>query len=218
MIIAIDGPAASGKGTLGRELAKHFGLAHMDTGKLYRAVGLAVLRAGGDPNDPVAAVKAASALTALHMDDGDITGDEAADAASKVSAIPEVREKLKRVQRIFAASPPGGAAGAVLDGRDIGTIVCPEADIKFFVTAGIEARAERRHKELMIRGEDTIYARVLQDLTDRDTRDSTRSIAPLKLADDAIVLDTTGLDADAVLAVALDHVRSRLGGNTPRPA
>ena len=154
----------------------------------------------------------------MHLDDGDITGDEAANAASKVSAIPEVREKLKRVQRNFAASPPGGATGAVLDGRDIGTIVCPEADIKFFVTAGIEARAERRHKELMNRGEDTIYARVLQDLTDRDTRDSTRSIAPLKLADDAIVLDTTGLDADAVLAVALDHIRSRFGEIAPRPA
>ncbi len=209
MIIAIDGPAASGKGTLGRRLAEYFDCAHMDTGKLYRMVAIIVLRTGGNPANPADALAAARALDPSRLDDPELESDEAARAASIVAGVPDVRKILKGVQQMFAKMPPDGAVGAVLDGRDIGTIICPDADIKFFVTATIEARAERRHKELMSLGKDSIYARVLQDLKERDTRDATRDIAPLKLADDAIVVDTTGLDADEVFTVALDHIRSR---------
>ena len=209
MIIAIDGPAASGKGTLGRRLAEYFDCAHMDTGKLYRMVAITVLRAGGKPANPVDALNAARAIDPSRLDDPELDSDEAARAASIVAGFPEVRGVLKEVQQMFAKIPPDGAVGAVLDGRDIGTVICPDADIKFFVTATVEARAQRRHKELMNLGKDSIYARVLQDLKERDTRDSTRNVAPLKLADDAIVVDTTGLDADEVFSVALDHIRSR---------
>ncbi len=209
MIIAIDGPAASGKGTLGRRLAEHFDCAHLDTGKLYRMVAVIVLRSGGKPANPADALEAARALDPSRLDTPELDGDDVARAASVVAAIPEVREVLKSFQQVFAKAPPDGAGGAVLDGRDIGTVICPDADIKFFVTATVEARAERRHKELMNLGGDSIYARVLQDLKDRDTRDSTRKISPLKLADDAIVLDTTDLDADEAFEIALDHIRSR---------
>ena len=171
MIIAIDGPAASGKGTLARRIAARFGYVHLDTGKLYRAVGLAVLRAGGDPSDAAAALAAARRLDLDRLDDPALAGDDAAQAASKVAAIAEVRSALLDAQRKFAHTPPG----AVLDGRDIGTVVCPGADIKLFVTADIEVRAGRRHKELLNRGEDSIYARVLQDLIERDARDSGRN-------------------------------------------
>ncbi len=214
MIIAVDGPAASGKGTLARRLAEHYGLAHLDTGRIYRAVGLAVLRAGGDPADAASAEAAARALDPAALDDPAIAGDEAAQAASKVAAIPAVREALLAFQRAFATHPPGGAAGAVLDGRDIGTVVCPGADCKFFVTASAEIRAERRHKELLNRGEASIYARVLQDLRERDARDSARNVAPLKPADDAIVLDTSDMDADAAFATAVRHIEAVLGGGT----
>lgn len=203
MIIAVDGPAASGKGTLARRLAKHYGYVHLDTGKLYRAVGMAVLRAGGDPANPVAAAEAARTLDPASVDDPELAGDEAAQAASKVAAIPEVREALLQLQRNFAHDPPAGAGGAVLDGRDIGTVVCPDADIKLFVTADVDVRAARRHKELLNRREPSIYARVLQDLTERDARDSARSVAPLRPADDAVVLDTSDKDADAVFAEVL---------------
>lgn len=213
MIIAVDGPAASGKGTLARRLAAHMGFAHLDTGKLYRAVGLAVLRAGDDPADPVAAVAAAEGLRPDTLGDPEITGDAAAKAASVVSAIPAVRATLLSSQRAFTQNPTGG--GAVLDGRDIGTVVCPGADIKFFVTASDEVRAERRHKELLNRGEASIYARVLRDLKERDARDSTRSVSPMKPAEDAIVLDTTDLDADAAFAAAVGHIESVSGGRVP---
>lgn len=206
MIIAVDGPAASGKGTLARRLAQHYGYAHLDTGRLYRAVGMAVLRAGGDPADAAAAAAAARALDPRAVDDPELAGDDAAQAASKVAAIPEVRQALLALQQDFARNPPDAAAGAVLDGRDIGTVVCPDADFKLFVTADVEVRAERRHKELLNRGEPSIYARVLQDLKERDARDSGRDIAPLKPADDAVVLDTSGMDADAVFAEALRHI------------
>lgn len=207
MIIAVDGPAASGKGTLARRIAARFGYVHLDTGKLYRAVGLAVLRAGGDPSDPTAASAAADALDLGGLDDPALAGDDAAQAASKVAAIPAVRSALLDAQRKFAHTPPG----AVLDGRDIGTVVCPDADIKLFVTADLEVRADRRHKELLNRGEDSIYARVLQDLIERDARDSGRSVAPLIPAADAVVLDTSALDADTAFAAAVDLIEARSG-------
>ncbi len=211
MIIAIDGPAAAGKGTLGRRLADHFNLAYLDTGKLYRAIGLKVLRADGDPSNPQLARKAAESLAQEDLDDPDIVGDEAAVAASKVAAIEAAREALRRFQREFAANPPAGAAGAVLDGRDIGTVICPDADIKIFVTADLETRARRRHKELLERGETSIYARVLRDMGERDVRDSTRAVAPLKPADDAFLLDNAALDADAAFAAAVAHIEACYG-------
>lgn len=213
MIIAVDGPAASGKGTLARRLAAHLGFAYLDTGKLYRAVGYSVLASGGDPEDPAAATRAAKSLSLDMLDDPALGGDDAAAAASKVAAIPRVRAALLKFQQDFAANPPNGAAGAVLDGRDIGTVVCPDAAVKLFVTADMAARAERRHKELIGRGEDSIYGRVLQDLKERDDRDLNRAVAPLRPACDAETLDTSNLDPDAVFAAALTLVeRHRMGG------
>jgi cytidylate kinase len=209
MIIALDGPAASGKGTLARRIARELGYAHLDTGKLYRAVGMAVLRRGGDPSDATAAEAAARALDPDTLDDPELAGDEAAQAASRVSAIPAVRAALLDMQRAFAARSPG----AVLDGRDIGTVVCPDADIKLYVIASDEIRAQRRHKELLDRGKASIYARVLQDLKERDARDSARSVAPMKPAEDAMVLDTTALDAEAAYAAAMEHIRIAGTGN-----
>ena len=208
-VIAIDGPAAAGKGTLARRLAAHFGYAYLDTGLLYRAVGFKVLQAGADPADPAAAVKAAQALVPGELGNPELRTDDAANAASKVAAIPEVRRELVNFQRDFAAKPPGSAKGAVIDGRDIGTVVCPRADVKFFVTASLEARAERRLKELRDRGVAGIHSRVLRDMQDRDTRDSQRDTAPLRMADDAILLDTTELDADETFAAALKSIESR---------
>lgn len=204
MIIAVDGPAASGKGTLARRVANELGYAYLDTGKLYRAVGLSVLRAGGDPTDAAMAEKAARGLDAAGLDDPELSGDRAAQAASKAGSIPAVRAALLEFQRAFSRRKPG----AVLDGRDIGTVVCPDADIKLYVTASDEIRAERRHKELLARGEASIYARVLQDLKERDARDSARSVAPMKPAEDAVVIDTTGLDAEAAFAEAMGYIRA----------
>lgn len=209
MIIAIDGPAASGKGTLSRRLAEALGFAHLDTGKLYRAVGHAVQRAGDDPSDAEAAEKAARALDVSQLSHPDLTLDHVADAASKVAAIPGVRKALLDFQRGFAQSPPNGATGAVLDGRDIGTVICPDAPVKFYVTADVETRAQRRHKELLDRGEASIYARVLEELQARDERDRNRADAPLKAADDAITLDTSAMTPDAVLDMALRIVAEK---------
>ncbi|MGH6619907.1 MAG: (d)CMP kinase [Alphaproteobacteria bacterium] len=209
MIVAVDGPAASGKGTLARRLAAHLGYAHLDTGKLYRAVGHAVLDAGDDPEDAAAAVRAAKSLRVESLGDPALLGDAAAAAASKVAAIPCVRAALLQFQQDFAQNPPGGAAGAVLDGRDIGTVVCPGAEAKLFVTAEVAVRAERRHKELIGRGQPSIYAQVLQDLKERDARDSNRAVAPLRPARDAKILDTSALDPDAVFAAALAHIEER---------
>jgi len=203
MIIAIDGPAASGKGTLSRRLAEALAFAHLDTGKLYRAVGHAVLQAAGDPSDAQTAEQAARALDVSQLSHPDLTLDHVADAASKVAAIPGVRKALLDFQRGFAQTPPGGAKGAVLDGRDIGTVICPDAPVKFYVTADVETRARRRHKELLDRGEASIYARVLEELQARDERDRNRADAPLKAADDAITLDTSAMTPDAVLDQAL---------------
>lgn len=211
MIIAVDGPAASGKGTLARRLATHFGFAYLDTGKIYRAVGCRVLDAGGDPEDPEAALAAAEALQPSDLDNPNLTSDRAAVAASKVAAIKPVRTMLLGFQQSFAADPPNSASGVVLDGRDIGTVVCPEAAAKLFVTAAIEERAERRHKELLDKGEPSIYSRVLQALKDRDARDIKRSAAPLVAAPDAITVDTTAMDPDEAFASVLDSIRHITG-------
>lgn len=203
MIIAIDGPAASGKGTLARRLADHFDFAYLDTGKLYRAVGLGVLRLDGDPEDEDAAGDVARNLQPSQLDDDELKSDAAASAASKVAAIESVRAALLDFQKSLAANPPGGKKGAILDGRDIGTVVCPDADVKLFVTASVEVRAERRHKELLQRGETSIYERVLEDLKERDARDSARAVAPLKPAEDATMVDTSAMDADQAFEAAL---------------
>lgn len=209
MIIAIDGPAAAGKGTLARRLADHFGLALLDTGLLYRAVGARVTGLGQDPSDANAAEAAARALVPGDLDDEALRGDGPAEAASRVAAIPPVRQVLLDFQRNFAGNPPGGASGAVIDGRDIGTVVCPEAEIKFFITADVEIRAQRRLKELQERGLEAIYGRVLQDMKGRDARDSGRDVAPLEAADDAHRIDTGDLDADGVFAAALEFIETQ---------
>ena len=203
MIIAIDGPSASGKGTLAKRLAVHLGFAHLDTGKIYRAVGMTVIRNGGDPADQKAAMVAARSFDPQSLEDLTLYGDVSAVAASKVAEISSVRDVLLEFQRKFAANPPGAVKGAVLDGRDIGTVVCPDAAIKIFVTASARVRASRRHKELLERGERSIYARVLQEMIERDERDRIRSVAPLKAAAAAFMLDTSELDADQAFEAAL---------------
>ena len=213
VIIAIDGPAAAGKGTLSKRVAQAYGFAHLDTGALYRAVGVAVLRAGGDPADAEAAAKAARALQPEDgiLNDPALRSDEAAQAASKVAAVPEVRAALLDFQRAFAATPPGGAPGSVLDGRDVGTVVCPNADAKLFVTASVEVRADRRLKELRERGIPAIPSDVLEDMKARDARDSQRTVAPLRPAADAFVLDTSALDADQAFAAATAFIGTKTG-------
>lgn len=206
MIIAVDGPVAAGKGTLARRLAEALDCAYLDTGLIYRAVAARILAAGGDPEDPATAEAAARALTPADLERDDLRLEAVGQAASQVAAIPVVRAALLEFQRGFAAAPPEGKRGAVLDGRDIGTVVCPDADMKFFLTASVEARAARRHKELIARGERSIYARVLQDLRERDARDSGRATAPLRAAADAVRLDTSGMDADEAFAVAMAEI------------
>ncbi len=206
MIIAIDGPAASGKGTLARKLAAHFGLPHLDTGLLYRATARALMVQGRDPANRDAAIIAARGLALADIDENTLRGHEMAEAASIVAAIPEVRVALVHLQRAFAHRP----GGAVLDGRDIGTVICPEACPKIFVTASVEARATRRALELRARGEKTDYAAVLAEILSRDKRDTTRAVAPLQPADDATVLDTTALDIEAAFKAALDIVSDSL--------
>jgi len=205
LIIAIDGPAAAGKGTLSRRLAAHFDLAFLDTGRLYRAVGLMVRRSGGNPEDPADAVAAAQSLQPDGMDLADLYTESVAEAASKVAAIPEVRTVLLDFQRTFAHRPPGGKNGAVLDGRDIGSVICPDADYKFFISASPDERAARRHKELQETGVASTYAAVLAEIEERDRRDRTRKVAPLRV-DDAFEIDTTGLSPDTVFARALEHI------------
>jgi cytidylate kinase len=212
VIIAIDGPAASGKGTLARRLAQRFGLAFLDTGGLYRAAALRALESGGDPSNPTLAEAAAKAVRPQDLDNPRLREERVSDAASVVAAIPAVRTALLAFQRDFAHHPPAGFQGAVLDGRDIGTIVCPDAAVKLFVTASAEARALRRFKELQESGQAAIYQRVLQDIEQRDARDRERLTAPLRRADDAIELDTTALDADAAFAKAVVLVEQTLAG------
>ena len=199
MIIAIDGPAASGKGTLARRLAEHYGLPHLDTGLLYRATAASLLSAGRDPGDVEAAVAAARALNFSEFDEARLRGREMGEAASIVAAMPQVRAALLAAQRDFARRP----GGAVLDGRDIGSVVCPEAEVKIFLTASPEARAGRRARELAERGERADYAAILADIAKRDARDSQRSEAPLRAAADAVPLDTTAMSVEAAFAESL---------------
>ena len=207
MIIAIDGSAASGKGTLAKRLATHLGLSHLDTGALYRAVGLQLLNAGQGPknineNQVVkSCVELDIALTTSPL----IRSEKVAEMASVVAAMPAVRAALLDLQRQFAATPPD-PEGAILDGRDIGTVVLPHADFKFFIDADINTRAERRTKELLQAGQSVMFRDVLTDMQERDSRDKSRSAAPLQPADDAISIDTSSMDADDVLALALSHI------------
>ena len=206
MIIAIDGPAASGKGTLARRLAKALGLPHLDTGLLYRATAAAMLQSDRSLHDVEAAVSAARGLALTDFVADDLRTREIGEAASVVAALPEVRRALIQVQRNFAARPEG----AVLDGRDIGTVICPQAEVKIFVTAGASTRAQRRSLELAGRGEKVAYADVLADILRRDARDSGRADAPLRPAEDAVTLDTTRLGVEDAVAAALEIVlRSR---------
>jgi CMP/dCMP kinase len=216
MIIAIDGPAGSGKGTLAKRLAGHFGLPHLDTGLLYRAVALTVLDSGLSLTDAPAAARVATSLDPSPLDDPRLKGREMGDAASVVSAYQPVRDALLDLQRRFAAQP----GGAVLDGRDIGTAIFPDATVKLFVTASVEERARRRWLELKARGVAADLAQVEAEIRDRDAQDANRPVAPLRPAPDAVVLDTTALDAEAAFAAALAVVRGRLlsgaaGADTP---
>ena len=205
MIIAIDGPAASGKGTLARRLAGRFGLPHLDTGLLYRATAAALIDHGRDLNDVAAAVAAARGLALTDFDEARLRGREMGEAASIVAAFGPVRDALIEAQRSFAARP----GGAVLDGRDIGTVVCPDADVKIFVTASPEARAQRRALELAAQGEKFDYQAILEAIRRRDARDSEREAAPLKAASDAVVIDTTRLTIDAAFNLALRLVEKK---------
>jgi cytidylate kinase len=209
-IIAVDGPAAAGKGTLSRRLATEYRLAHLDTGALYRATARDVLAAGIDPAEGEAAAAIAAKLDPASLEDPALRSEAVGRAASVVSAHPAVRAALLDYQRNFAYHPPAGADGAVLDGRDIGTVVCPEATVKLFVTASLDARAGRRLRELEAAGDPVDAAAVLADMQARDERDSKRSAAPLKPASDAVVLDTSGLDADEAFGAAVSIVRARI--------
>jgi CMP/dCMP kinase len=206
MIIAIDGPAASGKGTLARRLAAQYGLPHLDTGLLYRATAALLIDQGRALSDADAAVAAARGLALTDFDEARLRGREMGEAASIVAAMPAVRAALIEAQRQFARRP----GGAVLDGRDIGTVICPDADVKIYVTASPAARAQRRALELAARGEKPDYPGILTEILRRDERDSRRAAAPLKAADDAFVLDTTLLNVEAAFAAATGIVESRL--------
>ncbi|HEX2860586.1 MAG TPA: d(CMP) kinase [Lacunisphaera sp.] len=206
MIIAVDGPAASGKGTIARALAAHFKLPHMDTGVLYRAVALNLWRWGGDLNSEFEALRAGDDLGS-NLDDPELRSEPVSKIASSISAYPAVRETLLERQRAFASQP----GGAVLDGRDIGTVIAPGADAKLFVTASADVRAQRRVRELLERGMPAHYEEVLRDLRVRDARDSNREAAPLIAAADADVLDTSELTVDQAVAEAVRLVEARLG-------
>ena len=211
MIIAIDGPAASGKGTLARRLAERYGLAHLDTGSLYRAVGHLVLLAGADPADEAAALRAARTLDPARIDHQAIRTAEVGHAASVVAAMPAVRSAILDFQRRFAAHPPGGEPGAVLDGRDIGTVVCPQADVKLYVTASPEIRAHRRWRELRDKGGVASEAQVLADVRERDRRDAERAHSPMVRAEDAHLLNTSELSIEAAFDAAVALIdRSRV--------
>ena len=205
MLIAVDGPAAAGKGSLSLKLAEHFDFARLDTGLIYRAVAMKVLKTEGS-NSKKDAVEIAQLLSLNDMNTKGLRNEEVGIMASKIAIIPEVRNILLRFQRNFAANPPNNKLGAVLDGRDIGTVVCPNANFKLFVTASPEVRAERRFKELQDRGEEAIRSAILRDIIDRDERDRRRLVSPLMPAQDAYILETSTLDLDAVFKIALNYI------------
>ncbi len=212
MIIAIDGPAASGKGTLARRLAAHFKLPHLDTGLLYRAVARVLIDSRAPLDDVAAATEAARVLKLEALDPVRLKEKGVGDAASKVAAIPAVREALFTLQKDFAHQP----GGAVLDGRDTGTVIAPDADVKIFIEASAEIRAERRYKELIANGQKASFEGVLADIQGRDARDSGRSVAPLAPAPDAVLLDTTHLDIEAAFRAALSIVEAARAGRERR--
>jgi CMP/dCMP kinase len=207
MIVAIDGPAASGKGTLAKRIAAHFDLAHLDTGLLYRAVARDVLSLGGALDDPGTAAQAARTLDPKTLDDPALRDPGLGEAASIVARIPQVRTAILAYQRTFARSP----RGAVLDGRDIGTVVCPDADVKLYVTATREVRAERRYRERIARGEPATLEAVLADIRRRDERDAGRAASPMRPAADAFLLDTTDLDIEAAFDTAVGVISRKAG-------
>jgi len=206
VVIAVDGPVAAGKGTLARSLAQCLGFHYLDSGLLYRATAARLLAEGGSAGDEAAAEAVALALSGEDLERSDLRSEGVGQAASRVAAMPGVRAALLAFQQRFAATPPG----VVIDGRDIGTVVCPDARVKLFVTASAAERARRRHEELLARGDSADFAAILADLEERDLRDTTRAVSPLRAADDAFTLDTTALDADAALKTALELVESRL--------
>ncbi|GGD49165.1 (d)CMP kinase [Erythrobacter arachoides] len=206
MIIAVDGPTASGKGTVARAVAAHFGLPHLDTGLLYRAVGYTVARMGGDPDDPASAL-AGTGFPDATLADPELRSEDVGGLASRVSRHPQVRAALFERQRAFATQP----GGAVLDGRDIGTVIAPEAEAKLFVTASLAARAERRFREMRDSGRQADLRDILDDLTARDERDQNRADAPLKVAEGACVLDTTGMTIEQAIAEAVAAVNAATG-------
>lgn len=205
IVIAIDGPSAAGKGTLAKKIAHYYDLAHLDTGALYRAVAFGLLQAGFEKTEQNA-TNIAQHLDQAWLKSPALRGEDVAGIASEISIFPLVREALKDWQRNFAKVPPGGKKGAVLDGRDIGTVICPDAMVKLFVTANAPARARRRCKELQDRGEKAIYAEILEDIEARDRRDQERTAAPLKPAKDALLLDTSDMNADEVFAKAKEYI------------
>ena len=212
-VIAVDGPAASGKGTIARALARHFHLPHLDTGILYRAVALNLFRFGGDPGSEFEAMRACD-LSSVSLDDPELRSEIVGSIASRISAYPAVRDKLLDRQRRFAEQE----GGAVLDGRDIGTVIAPDADVKLFVTAAVEVRARRRVAELLARGSPAHLEDVIIDLKARDARDSSRSTAPLAQAQDALLLDTSAMDIDDAIAAAIELAEKRLRDSNDRPS
>ena len=209
VVIAVDGPAASGKGTLSNSLANHFDFARLDTGLIYRALGLKVLGDGTDAGDKQKVILLANQLSFDDLNQENLRSEKVGAVASRVAAIPDVRAVLLKFQRDFAAHPPAEKSGVVLDGRDIGTIVCPNANFKIFLIADKDVRATRRFKELQERGLRAIYSQILRDIVDRDARDSFRSVAPLEPAKDAFVLDTSKLSVDAAFVAALRYISTQ---------
>ncbi len=210
MIVAIDGPVAAGKGTLAKRLARYFGFAYLDSGALYRAVALYMLRQGTDVADALAAERAARGIASYDLAEPELREQAVGATASALAAIPAVRAALLGYQRDFAAKPPGGATGAVLDGRDIGTVVCPNAEIKIFVTARSEIRARRRFLELSTQGKEVNEHEILVEIKARDARDQGRAVAPLRAAPDAYLLDTSDLDIEGAFNKAKDYIQRRL--------
>lgn len=212
VVIAVDGTGASGKGTLAKRLAQHFGFAHLDSGSLYRLTALSVIETGGEPEKTADAIRGARAIDFSRAGDPAIRSDKVGRAASHVAAIPEVRQALLTFQRAFLASPPGGSHGAVMDGRDIGTVICPDATAKLFVDARPEVRARRRWLELRHLNIDRDLQEVLEELNARDAADRSRAVSPMKQAIDAYLLDTSDLDIDAALAAALAVTEPKVEG------